>query len=98
MSSTNGKTQMIWLLCGAIVPGNPDASELVRRIQLPNDADEHMPPASTKLELTAEQRDILKRWIAAGAEYRPHWAFVAPVRPALPKVRDTDWPRNGIDH
>ena len=82
----------------AIVPGKLDAGELLRRINLPDGSEEKMPPASTKFELTAEQRDILKRWIAAGAEYRPHWAFVAPKKPALPKVRDTNWPRNGIDH
>ena len=81
----------------AIVPGKSDASELIRRIHLADGSDEKMPPASTKFELTAEQRDILKRWIASGAEYRPHWAFVAPKRPALPKVRDANWPRNGID-
>ncbi len=82
----------------AIVPGKPDTSELIRRINLADGSEEKMPPASTKFELTAEQRDILKRWIASGAEYRPHWAFVAPKRPVLPKVRDTSWPRNGIDH
>ena len=82
----------------AIVPKQPKASELLRRIELPSDSDEHMPPAATKLEMTAEQREVLKRWIAAGAEYRPHWAFVAPVRPVLPQVRDASWPRNGIDH
>lgn len=82
----------------AIVPGQPASSELLRRIALPDGDDEKMPPASTKMEMTAEQRDILKRWIAAGAEYRPHWAFVAPKRPALPKVRNENWPRNGIDY
>jgi hypothetical protein len=81
----------------AIVPGQPNASELLRRIHLPDGSDEKMPPASTKLELTGEQREILKRWIAAGAEYRPHWAFVAPRRPPLPAVRMASWPRNGID-
>ena len=82
----------------AIVPGQSDASELLRRIHLPDGSEEKMPPASTKFELTAEQRDILKRWIAAGAEYRPHWAFIAPKLPGLPKVRGSNWPRNGIDH
>ncbi len=82
----------------AIAPSKPDASELIRRINLPDGSEEKMPPASTKFELTAEQREILKRWIASGAEYRPHWAFVAPKRPAIPKVRDASWPRNGIDH
>ena len=82
----------------AIAPSKPDASELIRRINLPDGSEDKMPPASTKFELTAEQRDILKRWIASGAEYRPHWAFIAPQRPVLPKVRDANWPRNGIDH
>jgi len=81
----------------AIVPGKPDASELIRRIHLADGAEEKMPPAATKFELTAEQRDILKRWVASGAEYRPHWAFVAPKRPAFSKIRDASWPRNGID-
>lgn len=81
----------------AIAPGKPEASELIRRINFEDGSDEKMPPASTKLEMTAEQRDILKRWIAAGAEYRPHWAFVAPKRPTLPNVRDASWPRNAID-
>ncbi len=88
-SADSGKT--------AIAPGKPELSELLRRIHLADGSEEKMPPASTKFELTAEQRDILKRWIANGAEYRPHWAFVAPKRPAFPKVRDTSWPRNGID-
>ncbi len=81
----------------AIMPNKPNSSELIRRIHLADGSEEKMPPASTKFELTTEQRDILKRWIASGAEYRPHWAFVAPKRPVLPKVRDTSWPRNGID-
>ncbi|MFM9961130.1 MAG: PSD1 and planctomycete cytochrome C domain-containing protein [Planctomycetaceae bacterium] len=81
----------------AIIPSKPEASELLRRINLPDGSEEKMPPASTKFELTDEQRDIFKRWIASGAEYRPHWAFVAPKRPTLPKVKDASWPRNGID-
>ena len=81
----------------AIVPNKPETSELIRRIDLPDGSEERMPPASTKFELTVEQRGIFKRWIASGAEYQPHWAFVAPKRPALPQVRDASWPRNGID-
>jgi hypothetical protein len=67
----------------AIVPGKADASELVKRT-FTTDEDDVMPPRSTKMELSAEQKDILKRWIAAGAEYRQHWAFVAPKRPPVP--------------
>jgi hypothetical protein len=61
----------------AVVPGKPEESELCVRI-FSTDEDERMPPPEMKKELTAEQKDILKRWIAAGAEYKPHWAFVAP--------------------
>ncbi|MFN0068625.1 MAG: PSD1 and planctomycete cytochrome C domain-containing protein [Limisphaerales bacterium] len=69
----------------AIVPGRPDESALLKRLHT-SDEDELMPPPSTKNPLTDAQKDILRRWIAAGAEYRPHWAFVPPVRPEVPDV------------
>ncbi len=80
----------------AIVPGKPDQSELVRRIFA--DEDEVMPPAHAKNPLTEADRQTLRRWVADGAEYRPHWAFVPPRQVPLPKVRRADWPRNAIDH
>ena len=43
-----------------------------------------MPPAETGITLTAEQKDLLKRWIDQGASFAPHWSFVKPVRPAIP--------------
>ncbi|MBI3468190.1 MAG: hypothetical protein HY000_34730, partial [Planctomycetes bacterium] len=61
----------------AIVPGKPQESELVRRI-FAADEGEAMPPASTRNPLSDTQKDVLRRWIAQGAEYKPHWAFVAP--------------------
>jgi hypothetical protein len=81
----------------AIVPGRPDASELVRRI-FSDDESEVMPPPDSKLALTDGQRETLRRWIAAGAIYQPHWAFQPVQRPALPAVRLTDWPCNEIDY
>lgn len=80
----------------AIVVGSPAKSELISRINAKSD-DERMPPPSTNKILTNEEKDLLKRWIAEGAEYKPHWAFVAPVRPALPAVRDAKWVRSPID-
>src|SRR5439155_9095811 len=80
----------------AIVPGKPDESELGARV-FATESDVVMPPPATKLALTAEQKQTLKRWIAAGAEYKPHWAFVPPAQPPLPAVRDAGWPRNAID-
>src|SRR6478735_2465355 len=61
----------------AIVPGNADASEIIRRI-LSDDADEQMPPPVTKKKLTAEQKKLLAEWVKSGAEYQPHWSLIAP--------------------
>jgi len=80
----------------AIVPGKPEASELVARI-LAGDPDTVMPPPESTKSLSAEQKEMLRRWIAAGAAYEPHWAYLAPVRPAPPAVTRGDWPRNDID-
>ncbi len=61
---------------GAITPGEPDNSELLSRV-LSQDPDLHMPPAASKLEsLTAEETDLLRRWIHQGAKYENHWAFI----------------------
>ena len=61
----------------AIVPGNVSASEISRRIAA-EDPDVVMPPPSIHRPLSADEREILLRWIREGAEYEPHWAFVAP--------------------
>jgi hypothetical protein len=81
----------------AIVPGKPAESELVRRI---NSADENfvMPPPASNKKLTAAEKALLTKWIAQGAEYQPHWSFILPKRPALPRVSDGAWPRNPIDY
>ncbi len=81
----------------AIVPGKPGASELIRRV-VSDDETEVMPPLVTKNPLTAAEKDILKRWIAAGAVYAPHWALVPPRQAPLPGVKQKDWPRNSIDY
>jgi hypothetical protein len=80
----------------AIVPGDPAKSELVARITSP-DPDEVMPPPKTGHKLSAAEIDLLRRWIEQGAAYSPHWAFVKPERPPLPKVKTRSWPRNPID-
>ena len=56
-----------------------------------------MPPPSSNRKLSAEQKALLGRWIAAGAEYRKHWAFEPPTRPEPPAVNRGGWVRNGID-
>ncbi|MCA8968002.1 MAG: DUF1549 domain-containing protein, partial [Planctomycetes bacterium] len=84
-------------LAGAIVPGAPAASPMVARV-MTEDPDVRMPPpGSHKPALSTTEIETLKRWIAAGAEYEPHWSYVAPQRPAAPVVQRAAWPRNPID-
>lgn len=80
----------------AVVPGNPEASELLRRITT-HDPDDVMPPPEMKNSLKPEEVEILRRWIAQGADYSPHWAWIPPKRPPLPEVKVAEWSRNGID-
>ncbi len=63
----------------AIVPGSVERSELARRIRS-RDPDEVMPPPSLQHPLSEKEQAVLLDWIAAGATYAPHWAFVAPRR------------------
>ncbi|HLK59906.1 MAG TPA: DUF1553 domain-containing protein [Chthonomonadaceae bacterium] len=79
----------------AIVPGHIQESLLVTRI-MAQDASQ-MPPVSSGKKLTAAQIETLKRWVAQGAKYAEHWAFVAPVRPPLPKVAGVGWVKNPVD-
>ncbi len=80
----------------AIVPKEPAASGLIARINA-TDPKELMPPPKSNRRLSPEQKKHLERWIAEGAKYAPHWAFVAPVRPAEPAVKDLARVRNPID-
>lgn len=80
----------------AVVPGDPAASELMVRITS-TDPDVVMPPPHVGKPITAAEADLLKRWIAAGAEYRGHWAFERVERPAVPEVRTAGWARTPID-
>jgi mono/diheme cytochrome c family protein len=67
----------------AIVPGKPEESELVKRL-LATDPDDVMPPAKLHKTIKPAQIETIKRWIAEGAEYQGHWAFIPPTRPAVP--------------
>lgn len=81
---------------GAIVPGDVDASELVRRIAS-HDGDGRMPPADSGPPLSNDEVALLKAWIAAGAPYARHWSYDSPVRPEAPEVSNGAWCRNAID-
>ncbi len=82
---------------GAIVPGMPDDSELIRRITS-DDSDERMPPEETGRKLTLNEIEKLKRWIADGAPYSRHWAYEPPQRPPQPRVSHSEWCQNEIDY
>ncbi len=69
----------------AVQPGNPDDSELIRRIET-DDADLVMPPPETKTTLTQTEREILRKWIAAGAKFSKHWSFESLKPIELPRL------------
>ncbi len=81
----------------AIVPGDPSASELVRRIKA-TDPDDVMPKPEHGPPLPAEEIAMIERWIAEGAEWQEHWAFEAPVDAGLPEISAPDWPTAPLDH
>src|SRR5688572_25494193 len=67
----------------AIVPGTPAKSELIARITS-SDPDAKMPPPETRKQLKDAEKELLRRWIAEGAEFGAHWAFVPPKRTEPP--------------
>ncbi|CAK9045549.1 Uncharacterized protein SCF082_LOCUS25734 [Durusdinium trenchii] len=80
----------------AFVAGDVEASEALRRITS-EDEFERMPPPEAARQLTAEQIELIRKWIEQGADWAEHWAFVPPQRPPVPKVQNADWVRNPID-
>lgn len=80
----------------AITPGKPDMSEVLARLTT-DDADLRMPPADSGKQLTPEQVEKIRQWIAAGAPYETHWAFRPVEHPQPPQVKQADWPKNDID-
>lgn len=81
----------------AIVPGDLVKSALVTRISS-SEADEMMPPPDSGKTLSTAEKAVLKRWVAEGAKYEKHWAFVVPVRPQVPQVKRSDLVANAIDN
>jgi hypothetical protein len=80
-----------------IVPGKPAESELVARITS-DDPDVHMPPPDSKLSLSDEQKELLKHWVAEGAEFAEHWSFQPlPDEVDVPAVADATWSRQTLD-
>ena len=83
----------------AVVPGQPDASELMRRITT-TDPDIRMPPPEFGAPLTVAEQDLLKHWISQGAPFAKHWSYEPPVRPDVPPAAtaSANWPKNPIDN
>ncbi len=82
----------------AVVPGDLEASELIRRVTHADEA-ERMPPAEFGKPLSPEEIAALRRWIEHGARFATHWSYVKPARTAPPAAPEAwqHWPRNGID-
>ena len=80
----------------AIVPGDPEGSGLISRV---NSADSltRMPPSYSGKTLSDHEKELLRNWIDQGAEWQGHWSFRRPERPKPPAVNDPEWIRNPID-
>ncbi|MBZ4191891.1 PSD1 and planctomycete cytochrome C domain-containing protein [Niabella beijingensis] len=82
----------------AIVPGKPGASELIKRVSSTDPSYQMPTPDSHLGALNEHEISILTRWIAQGAKYEKHWAFIPPKKLPLPEIGDKEWARNEIDY
>ena len=80
-----------------IMPGKPEASLLYKRL-ITDDPDELMPPPESNLALSTKEKELIRRWIIEGADWKEHWAFTQVNKPNLPKPRNSNWPKNEIDN
>src|SRR5262249_13705671 len=81
----------------AVPPKNPEQRALFKRF-FSDHSPHRLPPRKTKKTPPPAQKETFRRWIAEGAEYQPHWSFIAPKRPPLPAMKNTAWVRNPIDY
>ncbi|GAB5561095.1 MAG: DUF1553 domain-containing protein [Synoicihabitans sp.] len=79
-----------------VVSGHPTESEIIWRIET-DDEEDLMPPLDSNLSLSHDEKQLLRNWIEAGAEWKGHWAFEPVSRPAPPSVSAQRWVRNDID-
>ena len=82
----------------AIVPGDLSTSLVWDRITADDPLDQMPPPDSGRKPLTADEKDLIRRWIESGAEYEEHWAFRPLGTDDLPDTQSSDWPRTPVDH
>ena len=81
----------------AIVPGKPQESEMIRRVSSKDPSYRMPPPQSSAKPLTEAEIAKLSEWIKQGAEYKPHWAFVTPVKVNPPQAAAGSRAVNAID-
>jgi len=81
----------------AIVPGNINKSHVFLRM-ISDDPDFVMPPQDANLKLSSKEIATITKWIEQGAIYKPHWAFIPPVKSQFPELKNKDWVKNPIDN
>ncbi len=96
LDTAEGASALLKSGAAAVVPGAPENSTLIHRITT-SDADDRMPPSDKGDALDPADIETLRTWIAQGAPVEAHWAYIAPVKPPVPAVNNTAWPRNDID-
>lgn len=94
---TEGGSQVDLGGYAAVVPGDPDASELLSRI-MSDDEELRMPPEGKGKQLTEEDVAVVRQWIQQGGKYASHWSYQKPIRPELPPIKNSDRAMNPIDH
>src|SRR5262249_48326388 len=82
----------------AIKPGDAKGSELISRVTSTEPTEVMPPPTSKMPQLTPKEIELMRQWIDQGAKFDTHWAYVKPVRPPLPVVKDRNCARNAIDY
>ena len=80
-----------------VVPGDPAASELIRRIKSADDDERMPPPKEHPHPLEPRQIELLERWVKEGAKWGEHWSFQKPEEPPVPAVKNTAWPKMALD-
>ena len=75
---------------------NLEESEMIRRIFHENKSI-LMPPPESNLSLSEYEKNILKKWILQGAEWKKHWSFIKPEKPEIPQIQNNQWVKNEID-
>lgn len=81
-----------------VTPGQPDESELIRRIRTRDPLDRMPPPDHHPEPLADADVALLSAWIEQGAEWQDHWAYEPPSPQPVPTVSDPSWPRQPLDH